>query len=136
MTNETCMQKREGTQQVTRTNGDDSRCGCQYQPAVDIIEQPGEFVLQADLPGVRPEDTDISFENGMLTIRGTVHPRRPENVQMRRREYGVGDFERSFRIGEGIDTENIAAESKDGVLTVHLPKAAAMQPRKIQVSGS
>lgn len=88
--------------------------------------------MWGDLPGVTADDLDIDFENKELTIRGRVSPRQ-EGSQYLFAEYGVGDFYRTFSIGESIDTEKIAAELKNGVLTLHLPKTEAVKPRKIAV---
>jgi HSP20 family protein len=103
-----------------------------YSPRVDILETADELVLYADLPGVRPEDLDIRFENGELTIHGKVAPRGPAEGFVLRK-YGVGDFYRSFTISEDIDADKITAELKQGVLTLHLPKREAVKPKRITV---
>ena len=110
------------------------RGGQTYVPAVDIVEHEGELLLLADLPGVKPEELDIHYEHGLLAIHGKVAPRQdPERTDYLLQEYGVGDFYRRFEIGEGIDASKIAAELRDGVLTLHLPKAQEILPRKIAV---
>lgn len=108
-----------------------------YHPLVDISETPEEIRVQADMPGTRAGDIDVQFENGTLTIYGRV-PREEEENQRRYRlrEYGVGDFYRAFEIGEAVDASGITAEYGDGVLTLRLPKSAALRPRKIQVKGA
>ncbi|MHB1034497.1 MAG: Hsp20/alpha crystallin family protein [Pirellulales bacterium] len=110
-----------------------TRCGPCYRPNVDILEEQEELVLLADMPGVAPEEAEIRFENGVLSIRGRVNPRQPEETEYLREEYGVGDFYRTFQISEEIDSTRIWAEGKDGVLTLHLPKTEAAKPRKISV---
>ena len=90
------------------------------------------MVLYGDLPGVASEDLDIHFEKGELKIYGKVAPRNA-NVELLYGEYGIGDFHRSFSVSEAIDAEKIAAELKNGVLTVHLPKREAVKPRRIEV---
>jgi HSP20 family protein len=106
--------------------------GVTFTPRVDIFETEDELLLYADLPGVRPEDVDMRFENGELTLHGRCGPRQAD-VEYLAAEYGVGDFYRVFTIAETIDSEKISAEMKDGVLTVHLPKAEAVKPRRITV---
>ncbi len=115
------------------TRAERTREGRTYVPNCDIIEQENELVILADLPGVRAEAVDVNFERGMLTIQGRVDRGRETGQTFMHQEYGVGDFYRTFEIGEGIDSSKIEAELKDGVLTLHLPKSEAVRPRKIAV---
>jgi HSP20 family protein len=107
--------------------------GVQFMPRVDIYETDKELTLLADVPGVRPEDVDLHYEKGELTLQGTVRPR--HGGRFLAQEYETGDFYRTFTIHESIDASRIEAECKNGVLTVHLPKAEAVRPRQIQVKG-
>ncbi len=109
-----------------------TQSGLTYTPRIDIWETSDELVLQADLPGVTPEDLDIQFENRELRIYGKVTARHA-NLQFLYGEYGIGDFYRTFTIGENVDSEKIAAELNNGVLTLHLPKTDAVKPRRIEV---
>lgn len=105
-----------------------------YSPDVDIIETPDELLLIADLPGVTAENVTAQYERGTLTIQGRPTARQErEGRDWLLNEYGVGDFHRAFQLGEGIDAERIVAEVADGVLTLHLPKAAKARVRKIPV---
>ena len=104
-----------------------------YVPNVDIIERESDLLLVADMPGVTPDGVDVHYERGVLTIRGHVAPRQDQATEYLMREYGVGGFHRSFELGEGIDAATISAELSDGALTVHLPKANEVMPRKIAV---
>lgn len=106
-----------------------------YRPNVDIIEKADELLLLMDAPGVRAEDVDINYERGELTIYAQADARQGEDTRYLMREYGIGDFCRSFQIGDGVDANNIRAELSDGVLTVHLPKVEQARPRKIKVNG-
>ena len=108
--------------------------GVCYTPRVDILGNEEESLLLADLPGVKPEDVDVRFENGELIIDGRC-PARHEGVDYLLCEYGVGDFYRAFSISEHIDWQKISAELKNGVLTVHLPRAETVKPKKITVTG-
>lgn len=112
-----------------------TQTGPVYTPPVDIWETEEELVVCADMPGVAPDNLDIEFENRQLTIRGKVLPRGGERDTVLQ-EYGVGDYYRSFAIGESIDSERISAEMKAGVLVLHLPKTESAKPRRIQVKGS
>lgn len=111
-----------------------TRGGRVYRPSVDIVEKPEELLLIADLPGTNPDEIDVRFENGTLTLYGRVKERQMEKAEQLLREYGIGDFYRTFQVNETIDAERISAEYRDGVLTLHLPKVEAVKPRKIQVS--
>jgi HSP20 family protein len=103
-----------------------------FTPRFDVWENEQEFVLSGDLPGVEPAELEVRYEKQELTIEGKVAPRQ-EAARYFGVEYGVGDFHRSFRVGDQIDGTAIAAELKGGVLTVRLPKRAEVRPRKIAV---
>jgi len=131
MSQETEIQSREGAGAVGREG---SRGGnAPFSPLCDIYETADELVLLADMPGTGPDQVDLKFENGLLTIYGRCAQRRPESGRAVLAEYGVGDYYRSFEINEDIDAEKIAAELRNGVLTVRLPKLEAAKPRKIPV---
>jgi HSP20 family protein len=107
-----------------------------YTPLVDVIENADAFVFQADLPGVKAEDLDVSFENGALTIEGRVQPRQPQGRSYLWREYGVGHFYRSFNIETPVNADGIKAQLRNGVLELYVPKAEAAKSRKIAISAS
>lgn len=111
-----------------------TRSGCCYRPNVDILEQDDELLVLADVPGAKGDAIDLKFEDGTLEIRAEVAPRQDDERPYLLREYGVGDYYRSFQISEAIDAGKISAEYADGVLKLHLPKAEAVKPRKIAVS--
>lgn len=103
-------------------------------PRVDVLETENEFLLLADLPGVRPDDVDVRFEQGELT----VHGRRQADGTTRRpllAEHGGANFHRVFAVAETVAADRINADLKNGVLTVRLPKVEAVKPRKIAVRG-
>jgi HSP20 family molecular chaperone IbpA len=130
-----CCQSIERAPAAAASNVVDSRPadGWSYHPDVDIVSQTGEITISLDMPGVGRDAFDITFENGTLMVHGRVAERVPQNAAFLRREYGVGDYYRSFRIGEEIDAEAISAECAQGVLTIHLPKREAARPKKIAV---
>ena len=103
-----------------------------FSPLVDIVETETELVLQAEIPGVKPGDVDLSYEKGELTLSGRV-PVLETGRKYLVHEYEQGDFVRTFRIHKSIDTTKIQAEHKNGLLTVHLPKLDSVQPRKITI---
>lgn len=105
----------------SRLSGDGEAAA--WSPSVDISETDTEYLLKAELPAVKKEDVHVTFEDGMLSIRGE---RRQEKEQkgerFHRMESFRGTFSRSFSLPDAIDAAGIRAESKDGVLTVHVPK--------------
>jgi HSP20 family protein len=109
-----------------------TRGGVYFTPRVDIFETDKELILFADMPGVGPQDVELRYEKGELLLQGRVQPRQ-HHGQLLLGEYEEGDFYRSFTIHESIDNSKIEATCKNGVLTVHLPKVAAAQPRQIKV---
>ena len=103
-----------------------------FQPNVDICDRGTEVTIVADVPGARPDGIDISFEDGMLAVQASVAARRLPGRGVRQ-EYGIGDYRRTFRLGNGFDASQISADYRRGVLTIHVPRLAAVLPRKIQV---
>ena len=107
-----------------------------YVPRVDVLETSEEVLLQADLPGTGPGSVEVRYDRGVLSLRGAVEDRGDGELHHLLCEYGVGNYDRSFEIGEMIDAEHIHAEISDGVLTVHLPKKEAAKPRRIDVNSN
>ncbi len=105
-----------------------------YTPRVDILETEDELTLYADVPGVEPGDVDVRFENGELVIHGRCQPRQ-RGEEYLAWEFGVGDYYRAFAVNDVINADQISAELKNGVLTVHLPKSEAVKPKRIPVKG-
>lgn len=104
-----------------------------YQPLVDILETPDAIIVKADLPGVKPGDADVTFEDGSLSIVGKIAPRYEQVKSFVNREYGLGDFRRSFYFDTPIKVEAINAELKAGELTITLPKTEAAKTKKVPV---
>jgi HSP20 family protein len=130
MTTENVMSKPEGG----TATAEHTRSGRFFRPLVDIVEKNDELLLLADVPGADGDAIDINFEEGELTLHGKVPPRQDADFPYMHQEYGIGDFFRTFQISEMIDASKISAEYGDGVLTLHLPKAESVKPRKITVA--
>lgn len=108
--------------------------GSTWSPAVDIKEEEDRFVLHADIPGVRPEDIEITMDKGVLTIRGERKHESEESAEgYHRTERSHGVFMRRFGLPKNVDGDSIQATSKDGVLELVLPKAEAGVPHRIAV---
>jgi len=108
-----------------------------WVPAIDVVEKKDAYVLYAELPGVDASQVDISFEQNVLSIRGTKRPAldmtSDGEVRVYAAERVTGSFERSVRLPEFVDGDQIAAEFTSGLLTVTVPKAKAAQPRRIEI---
>lgn len=105
-----------------------------YTPRVDVVETEDALILYVDLPGVKQEDVSLTYKGDELILHAVCTPR---NVGKRKlyAEYGVGDFHRAFKIAEQVEADGIEASLKDGVLTVRVPKAEAVRPKRIAVTG-
>lgn len=101
-------------------------------PAVDIYADDNAWYVEAALPGVDGKDTEVSVEDGVLIIRGETSVEVPENAKLRYSEFRRRNFERRFTLDDKIDTENIEAAAKNGILRVKLPKKQA-EAKKINV---
>jgi len=107
-----------------------------WSPAVDIAEEPGRFVLYADLPGVDVKNIDITMEDGVLTIKGERVPETEGGKgSYKRVERRYGTFYRRFSLPDSADADAIKATGKNGVLEISIPKAEKAQPKRIRVSG-
>lgn len=132
MVTDTLEKKAAG--EMTEANGTSNRP--RFCPRADILERADEITVYLDMPGVSREGVDVGFEDGTLTIQGRMDAPESANRRVLLREFVVGDYFRQFSIGDEIDAERIAADFGNGVLTLHLPKVAAVQPRKIEVSAA
>lgn len=102
-------------------------------PRADIVETETAFELIIDVPGVSADGVNVTYEDNVLTVHAAANDSAP-NGRFIVREYAVGDYRRTFRLGENIDRDNIAAELQHGVLRLTLPKTQQAQPRRINVT--
>ena len=116
------------------TADDSSVVTSQWVPRVDVKEEKDRFVLYADLPGIDPDDIDVSMDKGILTIKGE---RGSESTQetdrFSRIERSYGSFHRRFALPDSADPDGIQAHGRNGVLEIVIPKRAEAAPRRIQV---
>jgi HSP20 family protein len=118
-----------------RGSDEDWALGGSWAPAVDIYEQDGNIVLKAELPGIDPKDVDVRVENNTLTLRGErKHDQEVKRENYHRVERTYGSFTRSFTLPNVVDTNNIKAEYRDGVLRMTLPKREEAKPKQISIS--
>ena len=107
-----------------------------WAPAVNAAETKDEFTVTAELPGMKPEDVSVDFTDGMLTIRGEKLNEKTEKEDDRTYymwERRFGTFQRTLPFPGGIDDKKIAAEFKDGVLTVRLSKTEEVKPKRLPI---
>ena len=106
----------------------------EWTPLADISETDKEYVIKAELPEVKKEDVKITLDNSLMTISGERRHEKEHSTENEIRvESFYGTFSRSFQLPEGIDTQAIKAESKDGVLRVRIPKKQVTPPRSISI---
>ena len=107
-----------------------------WAPAADVSETDAEYLIKAELPEVPKNDLNITVQDGVLTLAGErKEEKREENEKVHRVERFHGSFSRRFTLPDDADEQSIRAESKDGVLVIHIPKHKVVQPqaRQIQV---
>jgi HSP20 family molecular chaperone IbpA len=105
-----------------------------FMPTADIFEAEQALTVVLEMPGVDKSNIDINVEGGVLTIEGRLDFTKYQGMQPVYTEYNIGHYRRSFSLSNKIDQSKIAAEMKDGVLTVTLPKLEEAKPRRISVS--
>lgn len=113
------------------TNG---KAAIQWSPTADISETDKEYVICAELPGVARDDVKLSIEDGVLTLSGERQYKKEDKTErFHRVERFQGCFARSFSLPDSADTGRIHAESHDGTLTVHIPKTAKAETKRIDI---
>lgn len=110
-----------------------------WVPAMDVAERGDAYLVQAELPGVSPDQVDLSFEQNVLTVRGTkpasFDVANEGELRVFAAERVSGTFERAVRLPEFVNADKISANFTNGLLTITIPKAEAAQPRKIAING-
>jgi len=105
-----------------------------WAPAADVSETEAEYLIKADLPEVRKEDVSITVQDGVLTLSGERRQEvRADNEKVHRVERTYGSFARRFALPENADEQSIRAESRDGVILIHIPKQKVVQPQPRQI---
>jgi HSP20 family protein len=116
------------------TGGKEHLTVADWVPTVDISESEGEYLIKAELPEVKKEDVKVTVERGVLTLQGERRQEKEEKgKKFHRVERSYGSFVRSFALPESVDEGGVKAEYKDGVLSLHLPKAEKVKPKAIEV---
>ena len=106
-------------------------------PAMDVVENNDAYVIKAALPGWKPENVDITFESGTLTLKGEVNEeneQKDDNTRWHRREIRRASFARAVTLPTEVEPDKAKAEFENGVLTLTLPKAEMVKPKQIKIS--
>jgi HSP20 family protein len=121
---------------LSRTFGDEGMARGAWNPSVDIYENKDNIVLEAELPGMKREDFDLSIENNVITLRGERRfEKQDDGDNFHRVERSYGSFARSFTLPQTVQTDEVAAEYRNGVLRVTMPKREEVKARRIEVAG-
>lgn len=127
--------QRELERSQTDKTGEGSIATAEWAPAVDIKEENDKFVIHADIPGVKPENIEISMEAGVLTVKGEKESEaKTEKEGYKRVERVYGSFYRRFSLPDSANGDAINATSKNGVLEITIPKREAVKPKRINVA--
>lgn len=105
----------------------------EFAPAMNVCESDTDYTIEAELPGFRMEDVEVSVLGDEVTIKGQRTLTAPEGAVHLRRERRGGAFSRAFTLPEAVEVDKVAASMNDGVLLITLPKSPAIQPRRIAV---
>ena len=121
----------------TETSERFSRIERRWSPAMDLVDEKGEYVLRADLPGLKKEDVKVDVEDGVLTVSGerkSEHEEKERGYQRFERRFG--GFRRSLTLPDGVDTKSISATVSEGVLEVRIPKPEERKPQRVDIEVS
>lgn len=105
-----------------------------FVPVADIYEAPDALSVILEMPGVQKSDVAVNVEDGVLSVEGRIDLSKYQGLQPLYTEYNIGHYARSFRLSSKIDQNKIAAEMKDGVLSLRLPKVEEAKPRTIKIN--
>ena len=118
-----------------RNNVESSKQNIQtFSPQADIFEDGNAVRVILDMPGVGQAGLDVNLDKNLLSVDGKIEARHPQGMKLVHREFGEGNYHRSFSISDEIETEGITASIKNGVVELILPKKEASKPKKIPVA--
>ena len=107
----------------------------EWSPSANISETDQEYLIRAELPAVKKEDVTVTFDNGVITIKGERKQQTEDKKEKYHRvESFYGSFVRSFSLPDNVNSDAIKCDSKDGVLTVHIPKTESQKPKVKQIA--
>ena len=131
---EEALELRRAMDQIMQRTGTGTNGQQQFDIAMDIYETPDSYEVEASMPGIKPEDVDITLNNNVLTIRGeTKAEEEKEDKHFHLRERSVGSFIRSITLPSSVNADAIEAHYDNGVLKIRLPKAEEAKPKRIEL---
>jgi HSP20 family molecular chaperone IbpA len=104
-----------------------------FTPPIDIHEEREGLILEADLPGAVEQNLEVQLEDNVLSLYARIDSPVPEGSRLLHEEYRLGDYQRSFILGDEVDRDRITAELTNGVLRLFLPKADRLRTRRIEI---
>ena len=132
MSNDNDLQVQD--KQELQTTGETTVQAKYYVPQADIFETDDSLSVVLEMPGVTKDNVSVDLENDQISIEGKIDFSKYEGFEPVYTEYNIGHYKRSFSLSSKIDQEKISADLTDGVLTVLLPKAEAVKPRRISIN--
>lgn len=122
---------------IDSTFGEEMPDQPEWSLSLDVVEDEDNYVVKASVPGVKPEDIEITYNKGVLTIKGEIKDESEKTTgQYHLRERRYGAFSRSISLPSTVETDNIQANYQDGILTLNLPKAEEVKPKRIAIHNS
>jgi HSP20 family protein len=117
-----------------KTDARDEHAGSAWTPAIDVYEEKEQYVVKAELPGVKKEDVSLSLMDDVLTIKGERRYEKEEKQEgFLRVESAYGTFQRALQLPQSVKGDAVTAEFKDGILRITLPKAESVKSREIKI---
>ncbi|MDY7011937.1 MAG: Hsp20/alpha crystallin family protein [Planctomycetota bacterium] len=125
-------------ERLARPWGDQTRrIGGGVFPSVNVYESADEVLIQCEVPGIEQKDLDVTITGETLTIKGTKRPLPDEeNINFIRRERGSGQFTRTIILPDAVDADKVEASLSNGIMTIRLPKKAAVKPKQIEIKAN
>lgn len=121
---------------IENTMSDDDGNLPEWGLALDVVENEDAYLVRASVPGIQPDDLDITFDKGLLTIRGELKDETETTKgQYHLRERRYGSFARTISLPSSVEADRIDADYKDGILTLKMPKSEEMKPKRIPIRG-
>jgi len=112
---------------------DETKSGV-WAPAVDVAEEKDKILVRVEVPGMNENDLKVSFEDGLLTVSGERQFERKDDRNYHRIERTYGSFTRTFSLPRTVDASSIAANYRDGILEIEIPKLEEAKPKQIQIN--